>query len=259
MCARCVRLILTLLLLAGCKPVTITTALPATATQPKPTRTPAPTQTLASSNPTPELAAYAFPESIDPDKHYLFYLHGKIVEDQGIHAVSKTYGEYEYEAILDKLKSYDFIVISERRPKNAGLIYANIIMAQINQLLEAGVPPENITVMGASKGAYFAATISHLLKNPKINFILLGFCDPNTVEEMRQNQAYLYGNVLAIYDYADDLAGSCQELFTASEGNGITQYDEIVLHIGTGHGILYKPLDEWVIPSVEWARGGSVP
>ena len=47
----------------------------------------------------PELSAYAFPVSIDPAKQYLFYFHGKIIEDQGIHAVSPDYGEYEYEAI----------------------------------------------------------------------------------------------------------------------------------------------------------------
>ncbi len=38
-----------------------------------------------------------------------------------------------------------------------------------------------------------------------------------------------------------------------SEGNGLGRHDEIVLQVGTGHGILFKPLDEWVLPTVEWA------
>ena len=257
MCARYVRWMILFLLLAGCKPTSTTTPLPATATKLATTGTPAPTP-LASPKPMDELAAYAFPESIDPAKQYLFYLHGKIVEDQGIHAVSETYGEYEYVAILEKLQADDFIVISERRPKNAGLEYANKTLEQINRLLEAGVPPENITVIGASKGAYFAATVSHLLKDPKLNYVLLGFCDPKTVEELAQNRTYLYGNVLAIYDSVDEYAGSCQELFTLSEGAGIAQHSEIVLHIGTGHGILYKPLDDWIIPTVEWARASRI-
>jgi len=248
------------ILLAGCKPTTTTTPLPVTATKLVPTRTLAPTPTLARSNPTPELAAYAFPETIDPERQYLFYLHGKIVEDQGIHAVSETYGAYEYEAILDELQSHDFVVISELRPKNADLILsANKILEHINLLLEAGVPPENITVIGASKGAGIAATVSFLLKNTKMNFVLLGFCSPDEVEEMVQNQTHLYGNILAIYDSTDDLAGSCQELFTASEGKGIAQHKEIVIHVGTGHGILYKPLDDWIVPTVEWARAAGVP
>jgi len=33
---------------------------------------------------TSPLAKYEFPDSIDPDKRYMFYLHGKIIEDQGI-------------------------------------------------------------------------------------------------------------------------------------------------------------------------------
>jgi hypothetical protein len=204
---------ISIVLLAGCKPTTTTTPLPATATKFVPTSTLVATL-LAISTPMDELAAYAFPKAIDPEKEYLFYLHGKIVEDQGIHAVSETYGEYEYVAILEKLQANGFIVISERRPKNAGLVYANKTLEQINRLLDAGVPPENITVIGASKGAHLAATVSHLLKNPNTNYVLLGFYDPDTVEEAVRNRTYLYGNVLAIYDSVDEYAGSCQELFT---------------------------------------------
>jgi hypothetical protein len=49
------------------------------------------------------------------------------------------------------------------------------------------------------------------------------------------------------------LAGSCQELFSFSEGKGISKYNEIVLNVGKGHGILFKPLDEWIIPVIQWA------
>jgi len=83
----------------------------------------------------------------------------------------------------------------------------------------------------------------------------MAICNPEEVEALKQNQTILYGNVLSIYDSVDEYAGSCQELFEMSEGKGIGRYDEIVLNIGTGHGILYKPLDEWLIPAVEWARG----
>jgi hypothetical protein len=29
---------------------------------------------------------------------------------------------------------------------------------------------------------------------------------------------------------------------------------EIVLNLGIGHGILYKPLDDWMQPAVEWVQ-----
>lgn len=201
------------------------------------------------------LAAYGFPASIDPAKRYLFYLHGKIVEDQGLPAISPDFGEYEYEAILERLESHGFEVISEQRSKGtAPEEYARKVVEQITTLMDAGVPEENITVVGASKGAGIAAIVSSLLKDSKINFVLLGFCAPYTVRELVQNRMSLYGNVLAIRDSVDDASGSCQELFDASEGNGLGRHHEIILNVGTGHGILYKPLDEWIQPTVDWAK-----
>jgi hypothetical protein len=203
------------------------------------------------------LSAYAFPDSIDPAKKYLFYLHGKIVEDQGIHAVSPDFGEYQYVPILEKFASYGFTVISEQRLKNAdGTKYAERVVGQVKALLDAGVPAANITIVGASKGAAIAIEVSHLLENEEVNFVIMGICSPDNLAEFKRNGTSLYGNVLSIYDFADtEYGGSCEELFALSEGKGLARHDEIVLHVGTGHGILYKPLDEWVVPAVKWAGG----
>lgn len=204
---------------------------------------------------TTKLTGYEFPASIDPAKRYMFYLHGRIIEDQGLPAISPDFGEYEYEAILKKLATYGLIVISEQRSKDTdGFAYAQKIVRQITQLLDAKVPSQQITVVGASKGAAIAATVSYLLKNQKTNFVLLGTCHPDTVKEWKQNQITFYGNILAIYDSVDtEYSGSCQEIFELSTGKGLARHDEIVLHIGTGHGILYKPLDAWILPTVNWA------
>lgn len=75
------------------------------------------------------------------------------------------------------------------------------------------------------------------------------------VAELIRQEVSLYGNVLSIYDSADSLAGSCADLFDYSEGKGLARHEEIVLNIGSGHGILYQPLDEWVIPVLAWADG----
>jgi len=113
---------------------------------------------------------------------------------------------------------------------------------------------KNITVTGASKGAGIAIYVSHLLENKEINYVIMAICHPDNVTVFVQDQIFLYGNVLSIYDSVDELAGSCQKLFSFSVGKGITKYDEVILNIGTGHGILYKPLDEWITPLVQWAR-----
>jgi hypothetical protein len=185
----------------------------------------------------------------------LFYLHGKIIEDQGIPAISPIYGKYEYLAILERLSSYGYKVISEPRPINADVEeYARITVRQVSALLEAGVPVNNITVVGASKGAYIVMLVSHILANESANFVLLAICHPEVVTNFIQDQNALSGNILSIYDLSDEYAGSCQELFSFSEGRGITRSEEIILDIGTGHGLLYSPLDEWVFPTVQWAN-----
>jgi hypothetical protein len=132
--------------------------------------------------------------------------------------------------------------------------YAQKVVGQIQGLLEAGVPPENISVVGASKGAGIAAYVSSQLKNEKVNYVLLAICNPDSIKEMEHNSVVLYGNVLSIYDYGDQLAGSCQELFTLSTGKGLARHAEIVLHVGIGHGILYTPMDEWVLPTIQWVH-----
>jgi len=202
------------------------------------------------------LAEFSFPTEIDPSSQYMFYIHGKIIEDQGIPAVSPEFGEYRYEEILKTLQSYGFEIISEQRPKNAnGWEYAQITAKQVSELIEAGVPPSSITVVGASKGAAIAAVVSHLVGNPEVNYVLLGTCHPTLVEEWKQGGLILSGNILAIYDFEDDeYSGSCEELFSLAEGKGLNHHVELILQVGTGHGILYQPLPEWVLPTVKWAN-----
>jgi hypothetical protein len=219
-----------------------------------------PTATTAGLQPTAGtfLIDYKFPVSIDPEQQYLFYLHGKIIEDQGIPAVSPVHGEYAYEAILKTLASYSFVVISEQRSKDAdGEAYARKVKDQVGTLLKAGVPANRITIVGASKGAGIAVYVSDMLENGAVNYVLLAICNPDAIAYFKHNQIHLYGNVLSVYDAADELAGSCQELFTASEGKGFLRFDEVRLTIGKGHGILYQPLEAWIAPTVRWATFDS--
>ena len=190
------------------------------------------------------------PTNIDTKAKYLFYLHGRIVELKGIRPVSPIHGVYEYEKILEALKNRGFIVISEARARNTHPgQYAQKIVLQVNLLLEAGVPASNITVVGASKGAFIAMMVSTMLQNKEVNFVFLAGC----ADSIRKFDLNFYGNILSIYDEKDQLVGSCQSFFTQS--TGISRHKEIKLKVGTGHGIVYKPLKEWIDPVVEWAEG----
>ncbi len=158
------------------------------------------------------------PQRIDTKARYLFYLHGRIVEEQGVRAVSPQHGPYEYAQILDTLAGRGFVVISEARPRGTDIQqYAPKVVEQINTLLKAGVPPGNITVVGASRGGVIAVAVSTRLKQRAVNFVLLASCGNS--DEYRRFKPDLWGNVLSIYDYKDDSgAGTCQRFFEQATG-----------------------------------------
>lgn len=191
------------------------------------------------------------PEKIKTKAKYLFYLHGAIIETQGIRPTSPKHGVYEYEKIVETFKNKGFIVISEARKGNihSGR-YAQKIALQVDKLLKAGVLPSNITVVGASKGGFIAMQLSTILNNDEINYVLLACCVESAY--YRYDIA-LAGNVLSIYDEKDEQVISCKKFIDKSPG--VANYKEIVLKVGTGHGFLYKPIKEWVDPAVKWAKG----
>lgn len=192
------------------------------------------------------------PERIDTRAKYLFYLHGAIVENEGIRPVSPEYGVYEYEQILQTFVSRGFIVISERRPRGTDARqYAVKVVGQVNRLLKAGVPGERITIVGASRGGSITILVSTMLKNRDVNFVILASCGNSSV--YRDTKVDLWGNILSIYDFKDTTgAGTCQKFFESS--TGLKRQKEIVVQLGLGHGLLYRPLKEWVEPTVSWAN-----
>lgn len=190
-------------------------------------------------------------EKIDPAAMYLFYMHGMIVENEGIRPTSPRFGVYEYEQILETLASKGFIVISEARPRGTIVTeYAAKVIGQINKLLKAGVPPRNITIVGASRGGGIAIAVSSQLRNRDVNFVIMAACGDFDIYKTFRTD--LWGNVLSIYDYKDTVS-SCQSFFDKSTA-GLGRRREIVVKLGVGHGLLYRPLKEWIDPVVEWAN-----
>ncbi len=87
------------------------------------------------------------------DTKHIFYLHGRIIEEQGKNAFSEIYGNYEFYSIISALKVENAIIHGEVRTENVDVIeYAKKISKEIDGLLRQGVFPENITVIGVSKG-----------------------------------------------------------------------------------------------------------
>lgn len=184
---------------------------------------------------------------------YLFYLHGKILEDQGANASNPYFGIYKYNDILAAFRKEGFAVISEVRKKNTDVEqYADQVTDQINELLKKGIPANDITVVGASKGAVIAMFVSTLLKNKDVNFVFLAACNDGNFESFPEIN--FYGNILSIYEKSDDIGESCIR-FKNKASTTINHYKEIEINTGLHHGFLFQPLPEWVTPTVKWSNG----
>ncbi len=183
---------------------------------------------------------------------YLFYLHGKIVEDQGANAVSPYFGSYQYEAILDSFRSAHFIVKSEVRKSNTEITaYAHHVADEIDSLLKIGVESKNITVVGASKGALIAMYVSTFLKNHDLNFVFLAACNEDNFTSFTDLR--FHGNILSIYERSDGIGQTCIR-FRDKASSNIIHYKEIELNTGLQHGFIFRPLPEWMKPAMDWAN-----
>lgn len=190
------------------------------------------------------------PAQAGPGQEYLFFLHGKIVEEQGIRPSSPKYGVYEYEAILRAFAGQGFTVISEARPKDTPVRpYAEKVAAQVRELLARGVPPGRITVVGFSKGGVIALLVSTLLANDRVHFAFLAACNPKVQESLDPR---LRGRVLSLWDDPDEYASSCAPIFARSPKPLVHQ--EVVFHDGLGHGYFFRPQKGWVERVAAWTR-----
>ncbi len=188
------------------------------------------------------------PKTIDPQARYLFYLHGRILELQGRHAVSPQHGPYEYDAILKALAGRGFSVISELRGAATGPEYAQKVAGQVRRLRAAGVPVSGITVAGFSKGGSLTLGVAAEVAEAGVSYVVMAGCGASAPEFAPR----LKGRVLSLYDRNDDIAGSCGAVFAKAPGL-VTR--EIVLTVGKGHGTFFTPRAEWLEPLAAWAGG----
>ena len=190
------------------------------------------------------------PVKINTEGHYIFFMHGKIVEKKGLPASSKRYGDYDYVEILDSFASHGFNVISEARSSGTDVHdYAYKVAKQVEKLISSGVPASHITVSGFSKGGRMTLIVSSLLNSKDVNYVVLAGCRLSNKYDYDLNPS---GRVLSIYDSSDDTFGSCSRIFAEGKDKLIT--NEIVLNSGDGHGVFYSPINEWVDPILSWVK-----
>jgi len=101
--------------------------------------------------------------------------------------------------------------------------------------------------VGFSKGGVIAALASGELLRDHVNWVLQASCGP-WVEKLPD--LTLHGRVLSLYDQADDMAGSCEALFSRMGAEGV--HKEIILDLDSGHGAFYTPDPAWLEACIEF-------
>jgi predicted esterase len=195
-------------------------------------------------------ASYDMPNTVNSSAEYLFFLHNYYVEKNGPN------GDCKYYDLLNAFADSGFSVISEvRSGKIIPCEYAEKIIGQIRTLLDAGVPPEKITVAGHSKGGVIALCVSSKLGNPKVNFVVMAGCEIKPLLDAYPDYRTLKGRFLSIYASSDPVASSCYSAFSqVSEGISST---EIRLESEGGHSLFFKPETIWLNPVILWNRKGQ--
>lgn len=188
-----------------------------------------------------------FPDSIHAGERYVIYSHGLIVEGDDPKPVSPKYGQYDFPAIKQALFNQSGSnLIAYQRPKSADDSYAAMLQAWVRRLLDAGVKPSQITLVGFSRGAQLTALASNGLAFAGINTALMAICEDGEVSHAPGLN--LGGNLLSIYETSDEL-GSCGKLAARSH---LKSFKEVAISTGRKHGAFFQPLPEWIRPLKAW-------
>jgi dienelactone hydrolase len=186
------------------------------------------------------------PSKPDPAQRYVFYLHGKIIEEMGRNARNPRWGAYEYDAILEQLGARAAVVIGELRPRDTDVDrYAGKLVAQVNALLQNGVPAAHVAIVGFSKGGDIAARTAERI-DADVRYAILAGCFGDSGKAQR-----MHGRVLSVRERSDHLARTCEPRFDPARAKSGEQ-KEVVLDIGGEHGAFYRPDPRWVDPVMAW-------
>lgn len=187
----------------------------------------------------------------EPQKH-LFFFHSRYLENNPLSSLHPTHGQVEYHEILAAFETAGFEVHSEIRGENVNArSYAQNQVPKIENLIKSGVSPEDITIVGTSKGGYIAQYISTFLPQYNINYVFVASfreqditTDPDIVWS---------GRVLNIYERSDEYGTSARKKYELLK-TSISAFEDYELDTGLGHGFLFKANTGWMEPVIAWGK-----
>jgi pimeloyl-ACP methyl ester carboxylesterase len=191
----------------------------------------------------------AFPEAIHAEERYVIYSHGFIVEGDDPRPVHPEFGTYEFPAIKRALfRDGGFNLIAHHRPAGTDIgEYVAMLATWVDTLIDEGVKPTRITLVGFSRGALLTAYASSRHETAGINTALMAICSEGTISG--GPRLSLGGRLLSIYE-TTDAVGTCESLANGSPN--LASFREIAISTGLSHGAFFRPLPEWVQPLRQW-------
>ena len=189
-----------------------------------------------------------FPDTIHANDRYVIYSHGLIVEGDNPRPISPKYGLYDFPGIKQALfRGGGFNLIAYQRPKNSDVAgHVETLKLWVRRLINAGVKPTRITLVGFSRGGQLTAYASSDLESAGINTAVLAICEDGDFH--RDPSLILGGNFLSIYETSDEV-GSCAKLAARSH---LISFKEVAISTGKSHGAFFQPLPEWMRPLKAW-------
>jgi hypothetical protein len=145
------------------------------------------------------------------------------------------------------------VVIGEIRPANAQVaVFAARLASRVQALLDAGVPPDHVTLVGASKGGTITLSASRQLHRAELRVVILAGMFQGLVDDPLFRPC---GAVLSIHDRAGQLSVTPDAFFAGNDC--VSEHRTVVADLNLGHGLLYAPHEAWVAEVVRWSGIGS--
>lgn len=130
--------------------------------------------------------SYGNGSSRNTNQRFVFFLHNRFLEDHTLDELHPEYGRAAYLEIIKEYEDAGFTVISEKRKGNVDVKkYALKVKGQIDSLLNIGIEPGKITVIGTSKGGYIAQFVSTYAKIPDLNFVFIACYSNSDIQIFR--------------------------------------------------------------------------
>lgn len=98
-------------------------------------------------------------------------------------------------------------------------------------------------------GAAVALSVSGKVQQPRLRVVLLGACLSGSLADLEtRSEPPPTGRFLSFRERSDELTEPCQAY------QGDLEVEEHLLDTGLAHGFLYRPLPEWLEPSIAWLQ-----